>query len=330
MDTIYIERAIRSLPRTEAILKRYPNARHVLINRYTDVFNAPAQNFRVQKNNPALILAHKHGNLVLPTPPGYHIGGENNYYFSHMLNCIYDCRYCFLQGMYRSANYVVFINYDDFFEDIKKQTEQNSAPSWFFSGYDCDSLALEPMTHFIESCLDSFSTMPKAHLEIRTKSTQIRNLLARPALDNCVIAYSLSPQDVVSKEEHKTPSLAKRINALKSLQDHGWHIGLRFDPLLKADNYEQLYGDLFEQVFSELNNSTIHSVSLGPFRLPKPFFKKMIRLYPDSSLLAASMNMRDNMLSYDEQTESNLLNFCEKRLQDYISPEQYFPCVSVS
>ena len=25
-----------------------------------------------------------------------------------MYNCIYDCRYCFLQGMYNSANFVVF------------------------------------------------------------------------------------------------------------------------------------------------------------------------------------------------------------------------------
>lgn len=318
-----------SLPRTKNILAKYPNARQVLIDRYTEVFNAPAQNFRTQKNNPALILAHKHGKHVLPTPPGYHIGGDNNYYFSHMLNCIYDCRYCFLQGMYRSANYVVFVNYEEFFEDIKIQSELHDKPSWYFSGYDCDSLALEPMTHFIEACLDAFATMPKAMLEIRTKSTQIRNLLARPAIDNCVIAYSLSPSAIVSEEEHKTPSLAKRIAALKSLQDNGWKIGLRFDPLLKADNFEQLYSELFEQVFKELNISAIHSVSLGPFRLPKPFFKKMIRLYPESRLLAADMSMRDNMLSYDVQTESQLLSYCESQLQNYIQPEQYFPCVSV-
>ena len=330
MDTIYIEQEVLQLRRTQEILKRYPNARQVMIDRYTDVFNAPAQNFRVQKNNPALILAYKHGNRVLPTPPGYHIGGDNNYYFSHMLNCIYDCRYCFLQGMYRSANYVVFVNYDDFFDNIRQQTEQNTAPSWFFSGYDCDSLALEPMTHFIQSCLDEFSQLPKAHLEIRTKSTQIRSLLTRPAIDNCVIAYSLSPEAIVSAEEHKTPSLTKRINALKSLQQHGWKVGLRFDPLLKSDNFEQLYSTLFEQVFSELDIAAIHSVSLGPFRLPKQFFKKMIRLYPESKLLSASMNMRDNMLSYDEQTESNLLNYCETQLHEYIAPEQYFPCVSVS
>ena len=46
---------------------------------------------------------------VLKTPDNFTIGFKKNYYFSHMLNCIYDCKYCFLQGMYNSANYVLFI-----------------------------------------------------------------------------------------------------------------------------------------------------------------------------------------------------------------------------
>ncbi len=330
MDTIYIENEVLTHPRTIAMLKRFPNARQVPIERYTDVFNAPAQNFRIQKSNPALILANKHGNRVLPTPADYHIGGKNNYYFSHMLNCIYDCRYCFLQGMYRSANYVVFVNYEDFFHDIETRISTHSSPSWYFSGYDCDSLALEPMTHFIDECIDAFSHMPNGNLEIRTKSTQIRNLLSRPAIDNCVIAYSLSPEKIATQEEHKTPSVSKRIEALKSLQAHGWKIGLRFDPILKADNFESLYSELFDQVFSHLEIQSIHSVSLGPFRLPKPFFKKMIRLYPESSLLAANMHKRGNMLSYDEQSEQALLSFCETQLLKRIKPAQYFPCVSVS
>lgn len=329
MDTIYYEKEVRQLPRTEAILNRYSKARHIEIDRYTDVFNAPAQNFRTQKSNPALILARKHGNRVLPTPPGYHIGGNHNYYFSHMLNCVYDCRYCFLQGMYRSANYVVFVNYDDFFNDIEQQSMQHSEPSWYFSGYDCDSLALEPMTEFIQQCLGAFTTMPNAMLEIRTKSTQIRHLLNHRVLNNCVIAYSLSPEEIVSAEEHKTPSLAKRISALKSLQQLGWKIGIRFDPLIKSANYQQLYSDLISQVFNEIDAASVHSVSLGPFRLPKPFYKKMVRLYPESKLLSANMSMRDNMLSYDANTERSMLQYCERQLQEHISPAQYFPCVSV-
>jgi len=232
--------------------------------------------------------------------------------------------------MYRSGNYVVFVNYEDFFNDIHSVSSTTNSPSWFFSGYDCDSLALDPLTGFMESCLEAFAKLPSANLEIRTKSTQIRHLLSRPAMDNCVVAYSLSPENIVAAEEHKTPSLAKRIKAMSELQKQGWKIGLRFDPLIKCDNFEAIYSELFEQVFAQVDASAVHSVSLGPFRLPKGFHKKMVRLYPESKLLAADMQMQNNMLSYDTETEQSLLSFCEQRLQDYISPNQYFPCVSVS
>jgi len=126
ISTLYIERDIAQHPRAVSIMARFPKSRQVSIDRYGDVFNQPAQNFRQQKQYPALILAKKHGRCVLPTPPEYHIGGSRNYYFSHMLNCVYDCRYCFLQGMYRSGNYVVFANFDDFFSDIRSISEEDS------------------------------------------------------------------------------------------------------------------------------------------------------------------------------------------------------------
>ena len=67
-----------------------------------------------------------------------------------MLNCVYDCRYCFLQGMYRSANYVLFVNYDDFRVQIEESISSCKGNSIYYSGYDCDSLALEPVSHFCD------------------------------------------------------------------------------------------------------------------------------------------------------------------------------------
>ncbi|MFK7861718.1 MAG: radical SAM protein [Granulosicoccus sp.] len=326
MDTLYIENAVREHPRTQTITQRFPRARIIPIERYGDVFNATSQNFRHQKNNPSLILASKPGRRVLPTPPGYHIGGKHNYYFSHMLNCVYDCRYCFLQGMYQSANYVVFINEEDFFTDMDDITHQHGDDVWFFSGYDCDSLALDPITGFADSCLEYVKQNPHAHLELRTKSTQIRPLLKQAALPNVVVAYSLSPEPVVKAEEHGTPSLVKRLDALKRLQDTGWKIGLRFDPLLYADDFERLYGDMFDQVFDLLDMSAVHSVSLGVFRLPKGFHKKLVRLYPDAKLLAAPITARDGMMSYPEETEQTMRSFCQQKLEQTIRPDQFFPC----
>ena len=111
---------VKKHPRTKSILSKFKKARYIEIDRYGEVFNKRNQNFRIQKSNPALILAHKNDGFVLPAPEGFGIGASKNYYFSHMYNCIYDCRYCFLQGMYSSANYVVFVNFEDFDNEIQK------------------------------------------------------------------------------------------------------------------------------------------------------------------------------------------------------------------
>jgi len=326
MQTVYVEKHIREHFRTREIISRYKQSHVIEVDRYTEVFNPKAQNFRVQKKNPALILASKHDNFVLPAPPDYNIGGSHNYYFSHMMNCIYDCRYCFLQGMYSSANYVVFVNYDDFFSSIESQASQHQQPSWYFSGYDCDSLALEPITHFTQNCLDFFANQPNAHLELRTKSTQIRHLLERRAIENCVVAYSFSPDAIARAVEHKAPTVEKRIDALVKLQNAGWKIGLRFDPLLRADNFEPLYKELFDGVFNRLDTKSIHSVSLGPFRLPKPFFKKLIQLYPDEALLADTFTTNKNMVSYSEEQEQSMIGWCSDQILRRVNQDQFFPC----
>jgi len=326
IDTLYVEQAVRAHQRTQDIVKRFGHARVIPIDRFGDVFNAPAQNFRHQKSHPALILAHKAGTRILPTPPGYHIGGVHNYYFSHMLNCIYDCRYCFLQGMYKSANYVVFVNTEDFFNDIGQTTEQHDSDVWFFSGYDCDSLALDPVTGFVKDCLAWFEANPRSHLELRTKSTQIRPLLNHTPLKNVVVAYSLSPQPVVAAEEHGTASLHKRLKALKSLQQAGWSIGLRFDPLLYAENFESMYKAFFAQVFDTLDMSAVHSISIGVFRLPKGFHKKVVRLYPDARVLASPLVEHDGMVSYANDVEQHMRDFCMNELLKVVRAEQIFPC----
>ena len=89
------------------------------------------KNFRIQKQNPALILARKHDNFVLPAPQGFGLDAQK-LLFSHMYNCIYDCRYCFLQGMYSSANYVLFVNYEDFFKAISDTIDKNTDTSLTF------------------------------------------------------------------------------------------------------------------------------------------------------------------------------------------------------
>lgn len=327
-STIYIEKSLLDHPGVNRLLARYPGIPTVPIDRYGEVFNRKAQNFRLQKQKPALIVAKKHSHCVLPAPEGYGLGGLHNYYFSHLLNCIYDCRYCFLQGMYRSAHYVWFINYEDFAREIVEKLELHKNENvFFYSGYDCDSLALEPLTEFVDFFLPVLAGYPNALLELRTKSTQIRNLLARTPQDNCVIAFSFTPDSISNALEHKVPNNHKRIDAIKKLQSKGWKIGLRFDPLIYDDAYLESYQQLFHSIFSALDIDLLHSVSLGAFRLPETFYRNMQKLYPEEKLFATKIAHRAGMVSYQENIEKKLISECEAMLMEFIPKQIYHPCV---
>jgi spore photoproduct lyase len=328
-DVIYVEEEIADHPRTRRVLERFPHAARVPCRRYGEVFNRKAQNFRVQKRRPALILARKHGRLVLPAPFEYAIGGQHNFYFSHMLNCLYDCRYCFLQGMYRSAHMVLFLNYEDFQREIR-ETVASSGDSavHFFTGYDCDSLALEEVSLFVGSFLGFFAEESAACFELRTKSIAIKPLLVSEALTNCIVAFSLSPDSVARNLELGAPSLSRRVGAMEALQRHGWPLGLRFDPVVYHQHWKQNYEELFASVFNAIDGTRVHSVSLGPFRLPRQYYKTVSRLYPDEMIFAGHLADSNGIVTYTDEIGREMEEFCREQILRYVRPEAFFPCAT--
>lgn len=324
--TIYVEEDIVDHPRVRELCNKYHKADRIVCRRYTEVFNRKAQNFRLQKDNQALILAAKYDNFVLQSPIDCNIGGDCNYYFSHMLNCIYDCRYCFLRGMYRSGHLVLFVNYESFHDAIETVIRKHSGERcYFFAGYDNDSLALEAVTHFAEDFLPFFAKHPEACFEMRTKSNNIDVFGKYKPLENCVVAFSLSP-DIVNKTiELKTPSLSSRIEAIKVLQNQGWSVGLRFDPIICFKDYQQHYRKLFQDVFNQIDGEKIHSVSFGPMRLPKVVYRKIIRLYPDDPLFVAGIIEEGDEVSYSREINDKIHQLCYEELSNYLDDKQIFP-----
>jgi spore photoproduct lyase len=328
---IYVEEEILGHPRTLQIQARFPDAEVVPCSRYGEIFNRRAQHFRLQKRRPAMILARKHRNFVQPAPEGFGIEGMRSFLFSHLHNCIYDCRYCFLQGMYRSAHYVVFINYEDFQWAIEERVRSlQGAPAWFFSGYDCDSLALEPVTRFAASFVPFFARFPRAFLELRTKSTQIKSLLDMEAPPNVIVAFSFTPGEVAAAVESLTPAVDRRIRAMERLQERGWRLGLRFDPLIYDEKFRDQYRRLYEAVFGAVRAESLHSVSLGPFRLPPDYFRTLVRLYPEAPFLASPFAEEGGAVGYRRDLEEEMVGFCREELLRHIPEEIFHPGLSLA
>lgn len=330
MQTIIVERHLLKHPRFISFKARKPEARLLFCNSYMEVFNPKAQNFRLQKKNPSWIIAEKRQDAVIKVPSGFGLESAYNYYFSHILNCPYDCRYCFLQGMYRSANYVWFINYDYFKQQILNTINKHRGHQCvFFSGYDADSMALDSITGFTREFVPWFAQHENALLELRTKSTAAKVLLQFRPTPNVVVAFSLTPQALSNQVEHQVPALSKRLLVMRQLADAGWKIGLRFDPILDADDFETQYSQLVEEIFSFLTADQLHSITVGPLRFPAKMFNKILKLYPHDSFLSGlqPLNQGKNY-SYSNEREVEMMSYVLKLISSYVESKKIFSCVS--
>lgn len=165
---IYVEKEVAKERLVRDILFRFPDATVIEINHYKDIFCRKKQNPVLQKQAQSLILAKKQGQLLYKgAPVCQNFGNENFYYTSCIMNCIYDCEYCYLQGMYPSANLVIFVNLEDVFLEVEKLLMTQSV--YLCVSYDTDLVALNDLTGFVEKWIDFTETHENLRIEIRTK-----------------------------------------------------------------------------------------------------------------------------------------------------------------
>jgi spore photoproduct lyase len=139
---IYVEEEIRTHPNTELILKKFPSAIRVSIQNYKNIFNPSNQNFQVQKAAMKLILAKKKDQFLYKGSSYVSSYNSNIFYYNSLiLNCSYNCEYCYLQGMYNSGNVVIFVNEEDFFYETDEFLK--TSPLYLCISYDTDLLAFE-------------------------------------------------------------------------------------------------------------------------------------------------------------------------------------------
>ncbi len=221
---------------------------------------------------------------------------------------------------------MIFVNYEDYAEALQQTAAAFAKDEqvWFFSGYDCDSLALEPLIGMADHFLNAVASSENAWLELRTKSTQIRSLLNREPLPNVVVAFSFTPAEISRRLEYRVPSVDKRAMAMAKLQERGWLIGLRFDPLIFTSDFRRQYANLFQGLISQLNPKLVHSVSTGVFRLPKNFYRTMERLYPDDAFIAQSFVTSNGQVSYPLEIESEMKDWCYVQLKRYFDADRIY------
>lgn len=281
---IYVEKDIRTHPRTRQILSHFPCSTILEIQDYKEVFNRRHQSYSAQYHSQALILARKkQGFLYKGSPVCQDFNQEYFYYCSNVMNCVYDCEYCFLKGMYPSGNIVVFVNMEDFLEETEKVLAQH--PLYLCASYDTDLLSLEPWLGYGKLWGVFAENHPDFKVEIRTKGTDLRNIRVLPKTKNCIVAYTVSAEEVQKKYEHGTCTLHQRLEQIHILLEEGYTVRLCFDPIVPIPHWKREYSELLETVSRHVDFHKIQDISVGTFRLSKDYMHRMRQQYPHSALL---------------------------------------------
>lgn len=331
---IYIENQLCDNTTVKDIINKFPNAEIKFIDKVEDIFGRVKKQYLQKRDNLNLFIGEKKGKLVKEAPAAYGLLGEPHYYFIHAYNCIYECNYCYLQGYFHSPDIVLFLNHEEIGNEIKKITNehllQNPNQSvWFHAGEYSDSLALTHLTKELSFYFKLFKEIPSAKLELRTKSINIKELLKESPLKNIITSFSLAPLNRTKTNDLKTPNLTARINAISTLHQNNFPIGIHFDPIIYDEFFLQSYDELISALKLAIPLHKVEYISLGVVRFTKEVYQKVQKNYPTSDLLAQEfIKSFDNKIRYSRPMRLWMLNSIKQLLIDNGMPiEKIYLCM---
>jgi len=330
-EKAFVEKDIIDSKRAQSILKSISYKKLEEIEKIEDIFGRVKKPYLQKRTELNIFLGRKKGELVKEAPEAYGTKGDPHYYFVHAYNCIYECQYCYLQGYFHSPDLVIFVNHEEILKEIEKkidETKEGFTP-WFHAGEYSDSLALSNITGELPIYFNFFKKHPRAKLELRTKSANIRELLKISPLKNVITSFSLSPEKAIKSYDLKTPPLKTRLKAMKELSLKGHPIGLHLDPVIFEDDFENSYRKLLKEISESISLKNLEYISLGVVRFSKTVFHQVKKNYPDSPLLAEDfVKGSDGKVRYKRPMRYWILNTLKQICIDFAAhPEKVYLCM---
>ncbi len=284
---IYVERSVKEYPIVANIEQRFPEARVYEIDDHRMLHNAevPLKGISRVVKNQVLVMARTEGQFVRPFASLCSTNGPKEFFIAHANGCPFDCEYCFLQAYVSHSAPVVFANKEDLFDELEGHLRQAAPGTRYHAGELSDAIVLEPLTGFASQVIAVFSSYPHVSLELRTKCTQVAEVLPRDPPPNVVISWTLTPVEVASTVEHGAPCVEKRIESAVQCRKMGYRVGFRLDPLIRCTGWEYRYAELIEMIFSAMPPNQVDSIVMGAFRYSPALASKIRERFPASPLL---------------------------------------------
>ena len=319
---IYLEEGAEDYPLTKEILERFPKVHVTPISRYQEIFNRVRQSFRDTKSAQKLILARKTGPFLYESSEVIQGANPRFFYTTPILNCLYDCDYCFLQGKFNSAHAVIFVNTADFLDAV--DSELKHGPLTLSPSYETDLLGFSGISSWFLRWVEFARNRENLTVELRSKSGVTGILADTEPTRNVILSWTLSPQEVSDRYERGTPGIDARLNAAMQAASRGWRVRLCIDPVIAIPNWRQSYADLIAQIKSRFT-APVEDIWIGSFRISTDHLAKIKSQRADSDILFypySRLGQRNDIAGYPDNLRAEINQVISNELGTFIQKEK--------
>jgi spore photoproduct lyase len=207
-----------------------------------------------------------------PCSPGSISCGYTN--LNLQSGCPFDCSYCILQAYLDDREQGVFYtNWTEMEAELRGFLAVHREVR-IGTGELSDSLAFENIRPGARRLVELFRDFPDTVFEFKTKAVAVQSLLdIKDPPGNIVVSWSLNPSPLIRDEEHLTPSLDRRLQALEAVQAKGYAVGIHFDPLILFPGWPEHYRELIRALSRVVRPGRVAWWSLGALRFPSELKK---------------------------------------------------------
>lgn len=192
--------------------------------------------------------------------------------------CFYRCEWCYLKLTYRAAFpfMTIRVQYQKIKEQLLKKLKAVGHPIMFNSGELADSLSMEHLTRAGREFIPWFGQIQNAYLFMLTKSDNVDAILDLAHNGHTIIAWSLNNEIISQKFEVGAPSFERRLIAARKVQEAGYRLRIRLDPIVPFSGWEEQYARTVYEIFKRIFPET---VTLGTLRFEEGFYRMRNTLF---------------------------------------------------
>lgn len=185
--------------------------------------------------------------------------------------CYYNCDWCYLKLTYRAQRpYItVKVQYDKIKNQLQEEIKKRTGPVMFNSGELGDSLALDHLTGANKEFIPWFGQTDNAYLFMLSKSDNVDEILDLPHNNHTILTWSINNENVARKFEIGAPTIERRLNAAAKVQNAGYPVRIRLDPVIPIDGWQSAYAETVKQVFDKVSPK---SITIGTLRFETGFY----------------------------------------------------------